>query len=66
MDQSDDNLYAFCKKVCQQSFSIGSGGIGTIREHVKGKRHLEMIKSAAWNQKITIAKPAEMLIVKPA
>lgn len=47
MDQSDDNLYAFCKKVCQQSFSIGSGGIGTIREHVKGKRHLEMIKSAA-------------------
>lgn len=47
MDQSDDNLYAFCKKVCQQSFSIGSGGIDTIREHVKGKRHLEMIKSAA-------------------
>ena len=37
----------FVKKVCQKSFSIGSSGIDTIREHVKGKRHLERIKSAA-------------------
>ena len=48
-----DEASAFCK-VCWKSFSIANGGIENVKQHAKGKKHLERCPSS--NSKISFVK----------
>ena len=52
-----DETSAFCK-VCWKSFSIANSGIENLKQHAKGKKHLERCPSG--NSKISfVKKPSE-------
>ena len=52
-----DETSVFCK-VCWKSFSIANSGIQNVKQHAKGKKHLERCPSG--NSKISfVKKPSE-------